>query len=118
MIWPSRSNVERLDEIVERAALHRLDRGVGGAVRGDEDDRPFRVERVNVVEQVEAGAIGELDVEHDNVGVVLANRFESLGRRRRGEDGHPLLAEDAAKGVADGFFVVDDQQRARHPRHL
>ena len=42
--------IERLDEVIEGAAFHRLDGGVGGAVRSDEDNGTFRIVFVQFAE--------------------------------------------------------------------
>ena len=69
--------VDRLDEVVEGALLHRLDGGLGGAVGGDEDDRAASGrQRLDVVEDVQAGAVGQLQVEHDDVGRLRATSVE------------------------------------------
>ena len=105
--------VERLDEVVEGAALHRLDGGVGSAVGRDEDHRPLRVGVVQFAEQVEAGAVGQLDVEHDHVGPVLGGAAAPLGDGPRRQHRHALAAEDAAEGVLDAGLIVDHKE-GRH----
>ena len=66
--------IDRLDEVIEGAALHGLDGRLRGAVGRDEDDRPPRVAAVDLAEDVQAGAVGQLQVEHDHVGTCSAIR--------------------------------------------
>ena len=68
--------VHGLDQVIEGAALHRLDGGLGGAVGGDEDDRPLRVEGVDFAEDLQAVAVGQLQVEDDHVGFCSRSRRE------------------------------------------
>jgi hypothetical protein len=103
----------RLDQVVEGAALHRLDGRLRRPVGGDEDHRALGVEGVDVAEDVEAGAVGQLQVEDDHVGPVLGQAGQPLGRGARRQHLCPLGLEDAAEGVEDGRLIVDDQKR-RH----
>ncbi len=76
--------VHRLDEVIEGAAFHRLDGRLRGAVRGDEDHRQPRVLGVQLLEQVQAGAVGQLQVEHDDIGIVSCRTScQPLGGRAR-----------------------------------
>ena len=105
--------VHRLDQVIEGAALHGLDGRLGGAVGRDEDDRPFGVEGLDLLEDIQAGAVGQLQVEHDHVRAVLADLLQPFGGRRGGQHLDLVPLEDAAEGVADAFLVIDDQQ-GRH----
>src|SRR5262249_20657568 len=55
-------------------------------------------------------AVGQLQVEHDHVGVVLAHLLQPFGRGPRGQHLDALPLEGAAERVADVVFVIDDQQ--------
>jgi hypothetical protein len=51
-------HAERLHEIVERAALHRLDRVLEAVLRGDDHDRGVEAEALHAVEQLEPDGPG------------------------------------------------------------
>ena len=102
---------ERLFEEVVGAELGGADGGFDGAVAGDDDDfGDMRgVHLANVGEGVEAVAVGQPDVEQDDVVDGVGEQGEGLGGGGGGGDGVALLGEDGFEGVADSGFVVDDQ---------
>ena len=71
---------------------------VSAAVAGDEDDRDARVDPADLLEDVQAGLVGQAQVEEDDVGRVGADALEPLRagagdldpvQRRRGTPGAP-----------------------------
>ena len=65
-------DLERLLHVVERADLHRLDRGVHGAERGHQDHVGGRVQRLGGAQHVHAVAAAHLQVaQHDVVGAFV-----------------------------------------------
>jgi hypothetical protein len=104
--------VERLDEVVERPLLHRLNGGLRRAVRGDEQDLRLRQHPPQLAQQFQPGPIRQLQVEDDDLRRMLARQFQTFRRRRAGHDLRLVRRKDAAEGVTHAFFVVDDQQRS------
>ncbi len=112
---PQVGQLERLEQVLVRPLLHRLDGEVGGAVPGDEDDRDAGVDRADAVERLEsrlrrAGGrrarprpAGRASTSASPSAAVVAVRTVTPS------------AERALEGVPDGRFVVDHQQR-RHSR--
>ena len=77
--------VERLGDVVDGAALHGLDGVLGRGVGGDHDDRRRRGSSARTLrQQVEAVAVGHLDVAEDDVGVRAQGRGHALGVVGRG----------------------------------
>ena len=100
---------ERLRHVVERALVHRLDRGLQRSLRRHQDDRRFGVLLLRGREDFDPGDAGHLDVGEDEVGggglELLEPRFAAL-RRRYVE---ALVLEQDAQGVEDPLLVVDDE---------
>ena len=63
----------------------------------------------NLGEGVEAVAVGQPDVEQDDIVGGVAEQFEGLSRGGGGGDEVVLFAEDALERFADLGFVVDDE---------
>ena len=63
----------------------------------------------DVGEGVEAVAVGQPDIEQDDVVNGIGEQGEGLVRGGGRGDGVALLGEDGFEGVADFGFVVDDQ---------
>src|SRR5919204_491092 len=82
--------VDRLQEVVDRVHLERLDRVL--IVRGDEDDVRGRARIEEPPRDLESGQSGHLHVEKDDVGLQPIDRRESL---------------DAVAGLADDFDAAD-----------
>ena len=72
------AEIERFEEVVEGAKLHRFDGGVGGRGAGDEDDGDTGVGFAELVVDVEPGLIGEAHVEQDDVGGMGAGAGEAF----------------------------------------
>ena len=104
---------ERLDEVVVGAELERVDPVVLGAARADDDDRRADPLAARLLDHAPAVDAGEHQVEHADVGLLVA------------EPGEPGLAVRDADGVeagggqvprhalGDDVVVLDDQ----HLRH-
>jgi hypothetical protein len=71
---------ERLGEVVKRAFSHRGDRAFDGRVRGHDDDRHLGMPRLHLREDLEARAVGEHEVEEQEINGLLREAFEPLGR--------------------------------------
>ncbi len=79
--------IERLEQIVERALLHRLDGRVGGLGDGDKDHRDAGVEPADFLVNFQARTVGKKQVEKNHVRPMRPQRLESLGRRTSRLDG-------------------------------
>ena len=63
---------ERLDEEVERAELHRLDRGLDGAEGGDDHRRAVGIELAHRAQHLDAVEPFHLEIGDDEVGAASA----------------------------------------------
>ena len=101
--------LERLLEKVGGAAPRALDGGGDVAVARDHQNRRRSLARDDPVQGLEAVHPGHLDVEQHGRGrgaVEIGKRRAAVSHRRHLV---ALVLEDHAEGVADGGFVVDDQ---------
>ena len=98
-----------LEEIVERAGPQRLDRVVDRALAGDHDPFPVRLGLARGPEDLDAVAVGQVDVHDEDTRIEL---FHRLGRFAGGADG-PGLAAEVADGLFESFargeVVFDDE---------
>ncbi len=100
---------ERFFEEVECAGASGFD-GVGdGGVAGDHDGGRGDVAALHVFQQIDAAAVGEADVEDEDVGAAEIGELLELADGAEGVHGVALALEDHAEGAADVFFVVNDQ---------
>ena len=111
---------ERLFEEVVGAELGGAHGGLDGAVAGDDDDlgRTGRPHPADLGEDVEAVAVGQPDVEQDDIVDGVAKELQGLGGGGCGGDDVGLLFKDALERIADLGFVVDDEDvvHLRRPR--
>ncbi len=103
--------VEGFEEVVEGALLHRLDGRVRGLRHGHEDDRDARVDPADLLVDVRAGLVGQVEIEQNDVrqpgADVLEARSAGAGDHdsvRRGGEGLAHLLR------SQGKVVVDEQQ--------
>ena len=112
-------DLERLEDVVVGAALHRVDRRLDRAEAGHDHGERVRARRCAIcVEQLDAAHARHLEVADDEV-VVRAARARSSARGAvlgRADD-VALHAEEVREDVADELLVVDDEDaRALRPR--
>ena len=80
-----------------------------GAVGRDHDDGELRVHLDDAGEEVDAGLAGEGEVEEEEVVLIAGEGFEAGGAVDREGDGEAFEGEKGVEGLADGGFVVDDE---------
>src|SRR5690242_18734120 len=100
---------KRLFDEVEGAEFCGADRGLDGAVAGDDDDARGLRKALDAAEGFHAVHAGEPDVEenHFDGGGVEALEGEFSGFN--GFDGVALVAEDGGERLADAGFVIHDE---------
>ena len=104
---------ERLLHEIDRAELHRLDRGVDGAEAGHDDERGIDAQIAQLPEDVEAGDAGHAHVGQDDVVGATPGHLEAFLAARRRLHGVPGAAQRPLHAVADARVVVYQQ----NPRH-
>ena len=102
-------DVERLEDVVVGAELHRLDRRLRRAVGGHHDDDLPRVDLPDFLERIEPALLAHADVHHDEVGLRLRAMPDALVARLGAQDVERLLFQQAAEGIVDVLLVVDDE---------
>ena len=109
-------HVERLEQVVVRPLLHRLDGRIGRAGQGDKDDWDTGIDLANLTQDLQSGLVRQAQVEENNV-------------RRRGRDVLQTLrtsVSDLDSVCGGGEYVahlfreqprvVIDKQQVRHGR--
>ena len=96
---------ERLEHVVEGAVAHAFDGGFDGAEAGDHDDeRLFRV-GLQFAQEVGAFAVGQAEVQEEEVEGVLGQQFAGAGDGIGGGDVITLLAQQLFQIPADDQVV-------------
>ena len=110
---PDLGGRERLGQVVDGAATHRLHRRIDRRVRGDDDDVETRTGRHQLGDEVEAGALGEFQVDEGEI----EDLPRSMRQRRFRVGGQADRAARALEGEgerrSDVLLVVDDED-AKH----
>ena len=107
--------VEGLDQEVEGAGAHRLHRAVDRAVGGDHDDPRVRRVAAERLQQLEAVAVGKLQVEQHHV---RAHRLALRPRLGQAEGADHVVAGAGQHRLVDHGErggVLDQEQAIRHP---
>src|SRR6185312_877666 len=94
---------ERFDDVVKRAVLHAFHGGFDAAEAGCDDAERFLLALLNRLEQFGAVAIGQTDIEENEIEIVLAEQFGGGGD---GGDGGDIVAP-AAQAL---FEVIANDQ--------
>jgi hypothetical protein len=110
-------HVERLGQVLERAALERGYRAFEVRVRRHDDHRRRRQLRAQLLHEFEARKTGHADVAHDDLGSFLSHAVEGFERRAERAVRDALARERLLEHPADGAVVVDDPDRV-HCDHL
>jgi len=103
---------ERLDDVVVGTELHPDDPVRLLAARRQQDGR--RPRRRQRREQVESVAVGQVEVEHQQIERGLRDRFARLAEIARGLDLETFAVEHDAEQGDDVRVVVDDQYPVTH----
>jgi hypothetical protein len=99
----------RLDHVVEHGRVQREQRRLDGGLAGDEHDLGA-ARQVELVEQLEAVAVGQREVDQREVEAALAQARHALRERAGDGDVEAFLARDLGRGVHEADVVVDDEE--------
>ena len=102
-------NVERLEQVVVSAELHRFDGGFGGAKGGDQNDGQAGLGRVQLTDQFQAVQARQLQIGDDDIECVLHGARQAVIAALF--DGHLMafLGQHPLQGVGDAGIVFDQQ---------
>ena len=106
-------DVERLRQILERAALKRGDRTVQVRVRGHDDHRHLRIALLHLVQEHEAGLAGHSDIGNEHLRLTDGERLQHLVRRRESLERNTLARQRFFEHPANRAVIVDDPYRFR-----
>jgi len=101
--------VEWLAHERANAALRQAKSLFGLRDAADADDDGLRADRVELVDEVERGAVWQCEVEHDEFWSFFANRAASLRERSASPHANAGLGEEVAKFLPQPPAVVDDE---------
>ena len=105
---------EGLLEVVERAGLQRVHRGLDVAVAGHDDDRQPDIPNDELSLEPEASHAGEAQLEHETSRTASVQRVEErLGRGVR-LDGEPHRGAELPERLACGRVVIHDEDTRLH----
>jgi hypothetical protein len=108
--------LERLCEVVIRAAADRLDRGINGAVRRHHDHRDVAVATPSCFEQREAIELRHPQIGHEQVDIILLDRGECGTTRAQRPRDVASVAKTIGESLGERDLIVDDKDalRVRH----
>ena len=106
--------IDRLEQVVVGPVPHRLDGRVSRPDHGDKDDRDAGVDSAELRQDVEAGLVGQAEVQENNVRARSRDSFQALGAGVG--DGNPVSGrgEHVAHLVAKQVRFVIDQEQVSH----
>ena len=100
---------ERLGDVVVRAPLDRVDRGLDAALSGDHDDLDARPLTADAVEELEPAHPREGEVGEHQVGLLLLELRDRVDGVVDGKHAVALGAQRVAQRLAHGGVVIDDE---------
>ena len=101
--------LERLADVVERAALHRRDRGLDRRVRRDHQHRQLFVDAADLLERRDAVHVGQHHVEDHGVEGPRSRKLDALARRGGGAHPVAFAREQCLENLTHDLLVVDDE---------
>ena len=107
--------LRQFDALDDDAARHRVQLGIllrRQLAAGEHHHRQIGQRRVvaDLFEQLEAGHVGQPQIEHDAIDLLPAQRRERLGAGAGGDDVDVVMAEQLGDPELFGRIVLDDQQ--------
>ena len=106
--------IDRLEQVIVGPVPHRLDGRVGRPDHGDEDDRDAGVDLAELRQDVQAGLVGQAQVEENDVRASGGDPFQALCARLG--DLNPVCGggEHVAHLFGEQVRVVIDQEQVGH----
>ena len=111
---PQLVQVERLEQVVVGALLHRLDGRVRRLGQGDEDDRDSRIDLADLLVDLQAGLVGQAQVEQNDIGRSGADALDPFGAGAGHLDAVSGSGEGLAHLLGDQDRVIVDEQQVGH----
>ena len=102
------------DQVVDDRTAQRMQRRLDRRPAGD--DHRVRALRVDIVEQAQPAAVGQVQIDEREIVIVLAHAMQRLAEFARDGDFESLQSRDFRRRVHEADIVVDDEQRRRGDR--
>ncbi len=116
---PQLMQVERLEQVVVGALLHRFDGRIRRLGHGDEDDRDPRVDAADLLVDLEPGLVGQAQVEQNDIGRCWHRFVDPFGAGAGHLDPVTGGGKRLPHLLRDQDRVVVDEQHMGHGRlHL
>ena len=106
--------VKRFEQVIVSTLPHRFDGRIGRPDHGDKDDRDAGVDLAELLQDVQAGLVGQAQVEENDIGPNFGGALEALGARVGNLDLVCGGGEDVAHLVREQVRVVIDQEQVGH----
>src|SRR5205807_3238413 len=106
--------IDRLEQVVVGPVPHRLDGRVGRPGHGYHNDRDAGVDSPELSQDVQAGLVGQAQVEENNVRASGGDAFQALCARLGDLNPVSGRGEHMAHSVAEQVWVVIDQEQGGH----
>ena len=113
---PQLVQVERLEQVVVGALLHRLDGRIRRLGQGDEDDRDPRIDLADLLVDLQAGLVGQAQVEQNDIRRPGTDALEPFGAGAGHLDPVTGSGERLAHLLRDQDRVIIDEQQVGHGR--
>jgi len=101
--------MKRLGEIIIGTRLHGLDGGLHAAVGGQHQGLQLRLTFLELAQKVDAGAVGQVQVQEGNVKLLLLCFGKGVGKAGSGGNCQALLAQAPLQGFAEVIVVIHNQ---------
>ena len=113
------SAAHRLEDVRARTGLQGLSQGLVVVEGGQDDGQDLRVGGAQGIHDVDAGAVGQLQVDKDDVGAHQVGATHGVrDRAGLGDDFQGLVAIDDFSNTASNDLVVVDDHHARARRSI
>jgi hypothetical protein len=104
--------VERLEQIIIRAELHRLDGGLRGAVGGHQDDELLGIGGADAAERFQTVHAAHAHVHQHEVGLEFGNDLQSFLAAGRGGELDFRRIKNPLERIPHVFFIINQQELA------
>jgi len=84
------------------------------AVSGEQDDRGLGAHALQALQDLQAVAVGELQVKEDHLGLLRLGRLDRAGTAVRLAGAVALALQEVPEALPDGRLVVNDQDGGWH----
>ncbi len=110
--------MEGLGEVIVGPALHGLDGGFHAPVSRQHQGFKLRLSFLELVQQLDAGQVGQVKIEEGHVEAFLLGPVQGVGGSGGGSHLHALTPKASFQGLPQLIVVIHNQQPHRRGRGL